>query len=136
MAVNTKTEYALRALIEIHDSGHISAQKICEAQNLPKKYIEHLLALLKAAEIVVSNPGSLGGYSLAKAPDQISFADVLNAVEDSSFSTACEDFNGEYCLGESCHLSPFFTELENKLQQVLRSYTLEDILKIWQKDDK
>jgi Rrf2 family protein len=136
MALNTKTEYALRALIEIHEQGYVSAQKICEAQKLPKKYIEHLMALLKSAGLVNSSPGSLGGYALAKKPNEISFADILSAVEDGSFNTACVDTSGRHCLGEACTLSPFFSELENKLQQVFRSYTLKDIMKIWQRKDK
>ncbi|MCB5260385.1 MAG: Rrf2 family transcriptional regulator [Candidatus Cloacimonetes bacterium] len=135
MAVNTKTEYALRALIEIYEHGHISAQKICEAQKLPKKYIEHLLAMLKGAGLVNSNPGSLGGYSLASKPQDILFSDILKAVEDDSFNTACTEYNKKNCLGETCPLKLFFEQLENKLQQVFSSYTLQDILKIWQRND-
>ena len=50
MAVNTRTEYALRALLEIADSSReaVSAKKICQRQALPKKYIEHLLADLNS----------------------------------------------------------------------------------------
>jgi Rrf2 family protein len=133
MAVNTKTEYALRALIEIHTSGHISAQKICEAQSLPKKYIEHLLALLKAAGMVNSSPGSLGGYTLSKPPEEISFADILRAVEDNSYTASCSESSGRHCVGDGCHLSPFFNELESKLQEIFMSYSLSDILKIWER---
>ncbi|MCK9556470.1 MAG: Rrf2 family transcriptional regulator [Candidatus Cloacimonetes bacterium] len=136
MALNTKTEYALRVLLEIQEQGHVSAQKICEAQNLPKKYIEHLMAMLKTAGLVNSSPGSLGGYALAKKPEEISFADVLAAVEDYSFNTACVDTSREHCLGDSCTLSSFFNEIQNELQQVFSSYTLKDILKIWQRKDK
>lgn len=136
MAVNTKTEYALRALIEIHMSGHISAQKICEAQSLPKKYIEHLLALLKGAGMVTSSPGSLGGYELSKKPEEISFADILEAVEDNSFVAGCLVDSGRHCLGEDCPLSPFFSELDNRLQEIFRGYNLRDILDFWERKDK
>jgi biotin operon repressor len=68
MAVNTRTEYALRALLEITDSQQdaVSAQKICEHQELPKKYIERLLGNLKAAGLIISSAGAKGGYVLAK----------------------------------------------------------------------
>jgi Rrf2 family transcriptional regulator, cysteine metabolism repressor len=135
MAVNTKTEYALRALIAIAQNGHLSAQKICEAQQLPKKYIEHLLALLKAAKMINSSVGSTGGYELIRKADQISFQDILDAVEDKSYATACTCHSGQYCLGSECHLTPFFGELDRKLRDVLESYTLEDIINIWERKE-
>lgn len=133
MAVNTKTEYALRILIELAGGGRMSAQKICEAQKLPKKYIEHLMALLKSAHIVQSTTGSKGGYSLTRAPKDISFAHVLAAVEDNSFDASCEVGSARFCLGEECKLTYFFQALNDKILAVLEAYTLADILKIWNK---
>ncbi|HHV37602.1 MAG TPA: Rrf2 family transcriptional regulator [Candidatus Cloacimonetes bacterium] len=136
MAVSTRIEYALRALIEIATEGHISAQKICDAQNLPKKYVEHLLSQLRSANIVKSTPGSLGGYSLSKDASTISFFDIVSAVGDDSYNARCEAGDQRFCLGEDCTLSPFFTKLDNKLNEVLRSFSLEDILGIWERKDK
>lgn len=136
MALTTRTEYALRALLEIADKGQISAQKICDNQRLPKKYIEHLLSLMKAEGIVISKAGSQGGYSLAKKAEEISFYDVLDAVEDSSFVTECSDEANRHCIGPNCSLSFFFSELEIKLQEVLKSYSLQDIFGIWKRKDR
>lgn len=136
MAVNTRTEYALRILIELADNiDHpISAHKVCEAQKLPKKYIEHLLALLKNAGIIYSSAGSQGGYRLSRLPDEISFADVLKAVDDNSFDTACAGFSSAYCIGPSCALADFFNILDEKLNAIFGSYSLADIMKFWKKD--
>lgn len=136
MAVNTRTEYALRVLIELAhcDGESISAQKICAAQNLPKKYIEHLLALLKNAGLVNSTAGSLGGYSLAKSAQGISFRDILEAVEDRSFQTSCITESPKHCLGKNCALIPFFSELEERLQDIFGSYSLHSIAGLWQKE--
>ncbi|MCB5271554.1 MAG: Rrf2 family transcriptional regulator [Candidatus Cloacimonetes bacterium] len=136
MAVNTKTEYALRALIEIANQGQVSAQKICEAQSLPKKYIEHLLSLLKAAKIINSSAGILGGYSLAKEADEITFRSLLEAVGDESFATACKGRSGTFCLGPGCTLAPFFTKLEGQLDEIFESYTLQDIMNIWERKEQ
>jgi Rrf2 family protein len=133
MAVNTRTEYALRALLEVAASPDqpVSAHKICEKQNLPIKYIERLLALLRNAGLVNSLAGSLGGYSLARRASEISFLDILRAVEDSTFETACAGGNSKHCLGSSCALMPIFSELEDRLNEIFKSYTLADILSIW-----
>ncbi len=136
MAVNTRTGYALRALLEIARQGKVSAQKICEAQGLPKKYIEHLLSLMKAAELINSSAGILGGYSLAKEADEITFLSLLNAVGDESYATSCGHGLGKYCHGPECALAPFFTEMEDKLNKVFESYTLKDILNIWERKEQ
>ena len=132
MAVNTRTEYALRVLIELAENGKMSAQKICDSQKLPKKYIEHLLSLLKKAKIVSSSAGSMGGYELAKPVEKLSFADILAAVQDYSFQTACKGKEQKHCIGpRKCSLRPFFNELNSGLDQLFGAYTLDKILKIY-----
>jgi len=136
MAVNTRTEYALRALIEMAESQDqpISAHRICERQNLPIKYIERLLALLKNAGLVHSMAGSQGGYTLARAASEICFLDILKAVEDGSFSTSCSNPNPKHCLGHSCALMPFFNDLDSQLSEIFASYSLEQIFQTWKRN--
>jgi Rrf2 family protein len=136
MAVNTRTEYALRALIEMAESQDqpISAHRICERQNLPIKYIERLLALLKNAGLVHSMAGSQGGYTLARAASEICFLDILKAVEDGSFSTSCSSPNPKHCLGHSCALMPIFNDLDSQLSEIFASYSLEQIFQTWKRN--
>lgn len=136
MALNTRTEYALRVLLELAEGEMISAQKICDKQQLPKKYIEHLLALLKNGGIVKSIAGSKGGYSLSRPANAITFAQILKAVEDYSFSTRCLPADKRYCLGKYCNLSIFFNTLNGQLEQLFGSYSLEQIAKIYQEGNK
>jgi Rrf2 family protein len=91
VAVNTRTEYTLRALLTIMEKAGdpISAAEICKIESLPKKYIEHLLAGLKNAEVVHSLPGSKGGYILAKEASRINLFDIMKAVEDVAWELSC-----------------------------------------------
>lgn len=129
MPVNTRTEYALRALLEMHasDGTPISAHKICLNQQLPKKYVEHLLAALKNAGIIDSSIGSKGGYSLAHKAEEISLWDVMQAVDDHSMDMACDESRGEYCLGSKCRLKPFFESVSQQQRQLFQSHSLAAI---------
>jgi len=133
MAVNTRTEYALRALLEIADSPKeaVSAQKICDHQALPKKYIERLLGNLKAAGLIESCSGAKGGYNLAKPADQISLKQVLLAVDDDSLDPTCSSGSSRFCPGGDCALRAFFTKLGDKMSEMLSEYTLADIYGSW-----
>ncbi|HNX36874.1 MAG TPA: Rrf2 family transcriptional regulator [Candidatus Cloacimonadota bacterium] len=131
MAINTRTEYALRALIEMVDSGDtpLSAREICVRQELPKKYVEHLLAGLKLAGVITSCSGSKGGYTLTRPADEITLRAVMNSVEDNTFDLNCYSGRDAYCLGENCGLSSVFGNLTTKLNEVLDSFTLNDFYK-------
>ena len=138
MAINTRTEYALRALVELAGCGDIalSAREICLRQELPKKYVEHLLAGLKAAEIISSSTGSKGGYVLSRPPQQINLAQIMTAVDDKSQDLNCYACKEIFCLGENCGLSEVFKELTEQLSAVLESYKLSDFLSRYQLKQK
>lgn len=133
MAVNTRTEYALRALLEIADSPKeaVSAQKICDHQALPKKYIERLLGNLKSAGLIESCSGAKGGYNLAKPASQISLKQVLQAVEDDSLDPTCSAGSTRFCPGGDCALRAFFTKLGDEMTKMLSEYSLADIYGGW-----
>ncbi|MCB5224588.1 MAG: Rrf2 family transcriptional regulator [Candidatus Cloacimonadaceae bacterium] len=128
MSVSTKTEYALRALLEIPDKSSISAQSICDKQNLPKKYTEQLLRSLKKAGLVVSSPGALGGYTLARPASRITLLDIMDAVEDRNAEMNCAR-DKQFCLGDDCGLQAVFNELAKKQRGLFRGYSLANIIK-------
>lgn len=133
MAVTTRSEYAIRALLEIASGKGeaISAQKICENQDLPKKYVERLLGNLKTAGLISSSAGSKGGYTLAKESSLIHLADILAAVEDDSLNPTCSSGSNRFCPKGQCELRGFFGELGTAINKILAEYSLEDIHRKW-----
>ena len=82
MRVSTKSDYALRALIEItrHD-GVVSAEQLGASQDIPSGYLQAILADLRRAGIVASQRGQSGGWRMATDPADVSVADVIRAVD-------------------------------------------------------
>lgn len=128
MPVNTKTEYAIRALIEmvVSDREAISARHICARQNLPKKYVEHLLSGLKQAELITSSSGSRGGYVLNRKAAEITLQMIMDAVDDHSMDPACGHNRDEYCLGSTCGLNGVFGQISGDMRKLFSAYTLKD----------
>ena len=58
-----------------------SRQTIADAQAIPSKFLEHILADLRRAGLLVSQRGSDGGYRLARPAAAVTIADVMRAVE-------------------------------------------------------
>lgn len=136
MAVSTKTEYALRALLKIAEEPEaaVSAQTICDQQQLPKKYIEHLLSSLKNAGLIVSSAGLKGGYILAKSAAEITLYDIIKAVDDHRLELDC-NMGSKYCQGEDCNLKPIFIEIGEKQRELFRSYSLAKIAEKIREED-
>ncbi|MGH3365679.1 MAG: RrF2 family transcriptional regulator [Nocardioidaceae bacterium] len=84
MRVSAKSDYALRALIEItlHKSvGPVSAEEVGRRQDIPHGFLQSILADLRRAGVVVSQRGQSGGWRLATRPEDVSVADVIRAVD-------------------------------------------------------
>ena len=83
MRVSAKADYAIRAVTELAASppGAVKGERIAQAQEIPVKFLENILADLRNAGIVMSRRGAEGGYWLARNADDISLADVIRAVE-------------------------------------------------------
>lgn len=83
MRVTAKVDYALRALVELAaaDGATVKGDRLAEAQRIPLKFLENILAELRRAGIVGSQRGADGGYRLQRAATEVSVADVIRAVE-------------------------------------------------------
>ena len=89
MRTTAKVDYAVRAAIELAraypDDGSrpapVTRQAIADAQDIPSKFLEHILADLKRSGLVGSVRGADGGYWLFRSPAEISMADIIRAAE-------------------------------------------------------
>jgi Rrf2 family cysteine metabolism transcriptional repressor len=79
-----RSRYAIKAVVCLalgSGSRPVRAQEIADFGGIPPKFVEQVMHDLRQARIVTSRRGRMGGYALARDPDEISFADVVAAVE-------------------------------------------------------
>ena len=84
MRVSAKSDYALRALIEMaarEDGKAVSAEELGRAQDIPHGFLQAILADLRKTGIVISQRGQSGGWRMARSADTVSVADVIRAVD-------------------------------------------------------
>lgn len=92
MRVTAKSDYALRALVELAAAGlddsddslrddPISAEELGRRQEIPHGFLQSILSDLRRAGIVASRRGKTGGWFLARGADTITVAEVLRAVD-------------------------------------------------------
>ena len=84
MRVSAKSDYALRALIEMagdNDGRPVSAEELGRRQEIPHGFLQAILADLRKSGVVVSQRGQSGGWRLARPASEVSVADVIRAVD-------------------------------------------------------
>ncbi|MFN7295731.1 MAG: RrF2 family transcriptional regulator, partial [Pseudanabaena sp.] len=89
MELSCKVDYACIALMQLairHGQGQpISVNEIAHSQNIPIRYLDQVMGMLRRAGIINSQRGAKGGYHLAQEPWQIKIIDVVIALNGNDY---------------------------------------------------
>jgi Rrf2 family protein len=137
MRVTTWTEYSLIISLHLARRGRtaaepVAARELADVERLPADYVEQILLRLRRAGLVESVRGAKGGYYLARDPLAISVRDVMSASEHQTFEVNCESHpvDAERCHpGTSCSIRPVWHALQQRVDELLGSITLADLMK-------
>lgn len=128
MELSCKSEYALLALLDLashYSRGEpVQIRKIAADKNIPDRYLEQLLAILRREGLVRAQRGAKGGYLLAREPRQILLFDILSCLEGFEKQEAKPQ---EKPL-EAIVIDELWQEVNQAAQAVLKCYTLQDLI--------
>ncbi len=130
MKFNTKTRYGLRTMIEIamHWKGKGVFQKdISERQEISFKYLDQIIASLKASGLVENSEGRMSGYILAKEPNKISVYDIYRAFDNELKIIDCLAGEGICKRDRLCVARDFWNDLNKIIVEYLESTKLNDL---------
>jgi Rrf2 family transcriptional regulator, cysteine metabolism repressor len=129
--ISQKTEYALRALVELAlrgDVGPVPAREIAEAQGIPLRFLEQQLAQLSRSGLVESYRGAGGGCRLIRHPREVRGADVVDAVEGPFFPMYCLDPADHTCAQDTrCGLQELWGDVQSAVRGVFERTTVADL---------
>jgi Rrf2 family protein len=84
----SKVDYALRALLDLASQPvgrPIQSREIAARHDIPEAYLNQLLVILRRAGLVRSVRGASGGYVLGRDPQELTAADVMQALHGRDF---------------------------------------------------
>ncbi len=131
MRVSAKSDYALRALIEIagHSDGEpVRAEEIGQAQDIPRGFLLAILADLRRSGIVASQRGQSGGWRMAKSAADVSVADVIRAVDGPLVSVYDVRPEAVKYTGSAEILQLVWIAARSSLREVFESVTIESLV--------
>lgn len=138
MKYSVGVEYALHCLIymvDIDKKKTIGIKDLAAFQGISETYLSKIFTKLKKAGIVRSTTGVKGGYVLAKSPAEISFWDVIEALEGTSYLFQCDEIRqNEILIDEDnipesfcatpCLIHTTMNEAEDQMRHYLKNKTL------------
>ncbi len=131
MKISTKGRYALRMMADLAahgDEGVVALKDVAERQGISKKYLEQIVPLLNRAQLLRTNRGYKGGYTLSKAPSEYTVGEILRVTEGDLAPVACLE-HGSVCeRRENCATLHVWEGLYKRVNEYLDGITLQDIV--------
>lgn len=123
------TDYGTLVLAQLAatEAGLSTCAAVAEATRLGQPTVSKLLKLLARAGLVVSVRGAQGGYALARAPETITAAQILDALEGPVAITACSSAVGLCDLEGHCRVGAAWQRINRSIRTALESVTLADL---------
>lgn len=139
MKLSKKGEYALRSLISLGIAAEVGrslvqVSELAENDQLPVKFLEQIMQLLKEAGIVRSVRGKYGGYCLAKPAGKITIGQIVRLVDGPLAPIGCVSQTAYVkctCPDEAhCGLRMLMLDVRNAISGILDRYTLADVVEV------
>ena len=130
MRLKANGRYAVAAMIDLAEApeGHTTNLRIiAQRQAISLSYLEQIFTRLRRKGIVNSYKGPGGGYQLGRAKDDITIAEILEAVDGSINATQCQ--GKKNCRnGEKCASHDLWSKLNFQVEQFLHGITLATLI--------
>ena len=133
MKISTKGRYGLRLMIELaknFNKGPVLLKDVANNQSISLKYLEQIIILLKNSGLVISKRGKKGGYILTRSPEEITLNEIINVLEGEMNIVDCVKFPEICDNSNSCLSKKIWDEINIKIENILKSHTLKDLIEI------
>lgn len=137
MQLKSQVEWALHCCAVmggLPPGQDISTKALAESHGIPKEYLSKALQSLSSADLVESALGPSGGYRLSRAADEMTFLDIVEAVEGPGLTFACSEIRkNNPCRSDnfrdkrSCPIARVMWKADKAWRDALRAATLADL---------
>lgn len=129
MKLSRKSDYAIRALMTLvghYGRGPVSVRELGKKNDIPRRFLEQIMLDLKSHGLVRSIPGRIGGFELAKPPDEITMGQVIRHFDGLIAPMGCVSASCyEMCSQEqTCRFRRVMLDIRNYTAQLMDSSSL------------
>ena len=128
MKFSTRAEYGLRATVYLAKNYPYlrSINEKSDEEHISAKYLEQIFNSLRRAEIILSQKGKSGGYTLARDPKEIKVGEIVETLEGKIEPSKC---NSPACKNSGCTSKKVWVKLSQEIRKTLYNIKLSDLIK-------
>ena len=131
MQVSRKVDYALRAVIHLagyeHRERSCTVAEISERERIPRRFLEKIVRDLFRTGLVKSRRGPHGGYVLARPAEEVTFRNVIEAVEGPISLNVCVGEHAECFLMGTCGMNRVWAEGQRRVMDLFQNTTIASV---------
>ncbi|MFX1450892.1 MAG: RrF2 family transcriptional regulator [Promethearchaeota archaeon] len=133
MKLTVKSEYALLAILYLsknYEKKIIKIEEIAKEENIPKKYLEQILLILKRSGYLSSKRGAEGGYKLVKSPKDITIAEIVRLMDGpiAPVDSVSKYYYTSTPIEKNEKLKNLFSEIRRLVAEKLENTSFYDLL--------
>ena len=139
--ISAGVEYALHCLLHLATPGlrdtAPSVRDLADLQGVPAEYLAKIFTKLSRAGLVGASEGARGGFALARPAKDISFLDVVNAIDGDKSLFTCREIRGRcavfgteapaWATSGVCSIHAIMMAAEQRMKQELASHSLQTL---------
>src|SRR5579862_3777143 len=136
--ITTSVEYAIHGLLWLVDNDKpLSSRDIADLQVISSSFLAKIFPKLEKAGIVAASEGVRGGYRLARPADEISFLDIVDAIEGDKPLFDCQEVRGRcavygdgppgWAMAGTCAVHAVMLQAAKAMREALAAQTLGDV---------
>lgn len=131
MQITRQTEYAIKTLTELGEVPYgqlMSSKLISQRHEIPEDFLHKTIQILSRAGLVVTQRGVQGGVRLARPLEEITIADVIEAMEGPIALNICLSPGYKCDKAGSCQVRKVLAGAQAAMLQELKKKSLADIV--------
>ena len=134
LRISKLTDYGIVLLTHFADHAELgagatrNAREVAEATSLPLPAVSKILKGLAQEQLLVSQRGSKGGYALARPPEEIRVAEIIEALEGPIALMECSAGPGHCDVEASCRVRDPWQRINQAIHRALEGVTLSDLV--------
>jgi Rrf2 family transcriptional regulator, cysteine metabolism repressor len=126
----------MRAMLDLAINGDgrlVLLKDIASRQEISKRYLEHMMTLLRNRGLVIAERGAAGGYRLARPASDITLVEIFEALEGEIAPVECVRDRTVCGRAEDCVVRDLWCDVADAMRGVLEDRTLADLKERWEK---
>jgi Rrf2 family protein len=134
MKLSSQEEYGLRCLVQLgrESGGSLTIAELGQREGISAPNVAKIMRVLRKSGLVKSTRGQAGGYTLSRAPREVSIGEALAALGGRIFDAGfCDRHAGSesLCINlGDCSIRPVLRQVQTAIDEVLGRMTLESLL--------